>query len=139
MTYAESALTVPRRARNKKIKIPSNIHVITDLHKLFSALQMYVSHPFRRDGSDSTDEPEGNMRESCDEYYEYFEIGRQVKVRWSKEEIGDTGWRAGWYSAEVQESNLSLDKITIIYVSEPESIYKVEVTPLLANGKLKLS
>jgi hypothetical protein len=122
-----------------KIKIPSNIHVITDLHKLFSALQMYVSHPFRRDGSDSTDEPEGNMRESCDEYYEYFEIGRQVKVRWSKEEIGDTGWRAGWYSAEVQESNLSLDEITIIYVSEPESIYKVEVTPLLANGKLKLS
>ena len=105
---------------------------------MFSALQRYVNNPFHRDGSDSN-EPEGNKTESSDEYHEYFEIGRQVKVRWSREEIGDTGWRAGWYSAEVQESNLSLDEITIIYVSEPESIYNVEVTPLLANGKLKLN
>ena len=121
-----------------KIKIPSNIDEIADLHKLFSALQRYVNNPFHRDGSDSN-EPDGNKTESSDEYHEYFEIGRQVKVRWSKEEIGDTGWRAGWYSIEVQESNLSLDEITIIYVSEPKSIYNVEVTPLLANGKLKLN
>ena len=73
-----------------KIKILSNIDEITDLCKLFSALQRYVNNPFHRDDSDSN-EPEGNKRENSDEYHEYFEIRRQVKVRWSKEEIRDTG------------------------------------------------
>jgi hypothetical protein len=121
-----------------KIRIPENIQAITDLHKLFSALQRFVDHQTYRNLDDSNAD-EGVNEDNSDEYCEYFEVGRQVKVKWTKEEIGDTGWRAGWYSAEVQKSDISSDEITIVYVSEPESTYEVEVTPLLAHGKLKLN
>ena len=112
--------------------------MITDLHKLFWALQRFVDHQTYRN-LDNSNADEGVNEDNSDEYCEYFEVGRQVKVKWTKEEIGVTGWRAGWYSTEVQKSNISSDEITIVYVSEPESIYEVEVTPLLAHGKLKLS
>jgi hypothetical protein len=26
-------------------------------------------------------------------------IGKRVKIKWSKDEIGDSGWRFGWYTA----------------------------------------
>lgn len=107
-----------------KITVPSNIQTITELHNLFINLQRYVGHPIHRDVGKSN-APEENQGEDADEYHQYFEVRRQVKIRWSKDKIGDTGWRAGWYNAEVQESELSSDEITVVYVSEPESTYKV--------------
>ena len=44
-------------------------------------------------------------------YEEYFNIGVKVLIRWTKEEIGDSGWRCGWYSAQVQENSLEDDVI----------------------------
>ena len=61
-----------------------------------------------------------------------------MNVRWTKDEIGNSRWRPGWYVAEVQNTNVMLDQIEIIYVSEPESIYKLDVSSMLAQGKLQL-
>lgn len=71
------------------------------------------------------------------EYEEYFEVGSNLKIRGTSEEIGDSGWKPGWYSAEVQSSTIENDEITVVYVSEPDCVYTVEVTPLLAQGKLR--
>ena len=29
------------------------------------------------------------------------QVGAKVKVQWTKEEIGDSGWKPGWYIAYV--------------------------------------
>ncbi len=68
----------------------------------------------------------------------YFEIGQRVKVRWTADEIGDSGWRPGWYIAEVQRSDVESDKISIVYTLEPKCVYELEVTPTFIEGKLRL-
>ncbi|KAJ7354919.1 hypothetical protein OS493_029028 [Desmophyllum pertusum] len=55
-----------------------------------------------------------------DEIEQFYEIGARIKIKWSKEEIGDTDWRPGWYVAEVQDADRDNDEITVQFVSEPE-------------------
>ncbi len=74
-----------------------------------------------------------------DSYEEYFSIGRKVKVKWSKDEIGNSGWKTGWYCAQVQEGHIEEDDITIVYYTEPECVYTLCVSEFLALGKLKLA
>ena len=50
---------------------------------------------------------------------EFYEIGCQVKVRWSKEELGDSGWRSGWYIGEVQQSDPDNDVIKVVFQAQP--------------------
>ena len=76
------------------------------------------------------------MPEQSD-YEKYFEVGTKLTVKWTAEEIGDSGWRPGWYVADVQSSSIETDKVDIVYRSEPEVVYTIEVTPLLAEGKLR--
>ena len=78
-------------------------------------------------------------RESKDEAYEeFFEVGTEIKVKWTKEEIGDSGWRPGWYTAQIQMADIENDIIKVEYQSEPGCIYTVDVTPMIAQGKLRL-
>ena len=72
-----------------------------------------------------------------DDHECYFEIGKKVKIKWTADEIGDTGWRPGWYVAEVQSASIETDEVTVVYVSEPDVVYTIEITPLLAQGKLR--
>ena len=77
---------------------------------------------------------------SCDgdELEQFYEVGVRIKVKWSKEDIGDTNWRPGWYVGEVQEADPKNDEITVQFVSEPLSFYKYEVTPCVAQGSLQM-
>jgi hypothetical protein len=50
-----------------------------------------------------------------DTYEEYFYIGQKIKVKWSKDEIGNSGCKTGWYCAQVQEGHIEEDYITIVY------------------------
>ena len=71
------------------------------------------------------------------DYEKYFEVGSKVKIKWTSNEIGNSGWKLGWYVAEVQSSSIEDDEISVVYVSEPDCVYTVEVVPLLAQGKLR--
>lgn len=46
---------------------------------------------------------------SCPE--QFYEIGCKVKLMWTKDEIGDSEWRPGWYVGEVQQSDPDNDVI----------------------------
>ena len=82
---------------------------------------------------------EGTIRISNgDEMEQFYEVGAKVSVKWTKEEIGDTNRRAGWYVGEVQEADPQCDEITVQFVAEPESLYTYEVTPCVAEGKLRM-
>ena len=97
-----------------KIAVPSCIAQVTDLHDLFEPLHDYIKCYRSRTGTDETGKDTkalgGGVNWSHDEEYEhFFEVGSQIKVRWSKEEMGETGWKPGWYSAEVQEAGIRSD------------------------------
>jgi hypothetical protein len=66
----------------------------------------------------------------------FYEIGQSVKIQWTSDEIGDSSWKAGLYIAEIQEVDQEADVIKVVYTSEPECAYDVQVTPLFFEGKL---
>ena len=68
----------------------------------------------------------------------FYEIGQRVKIQWTSDDIGDSGWRPGWYIAEIQNVDQEADVIKVVYTSEPNCVYDVEVTPLFFEGKLRL-
>ena len=61
-----------------------------------------------------------------------------MKVKWTMDEIGDSGWKPGWYVAHVQSYLSQTDELTLQYSSEPDCTYIVELTPLLSAGKIQL-
>lgn len=113
----------------------------SDLHQLFHSLERYLARSNSIiDTEDTVKSDRQNQPVETDTGFEdFFEVGTHVKVRWTKEEIGDSGWRPGWYVAQVQKASSMLDQIEVVYISEPESLYKIDVTYMLAKGKLQLS
>lgn len=79
------------------------------------------------------DESKLNKHEGS-ELEQFYEIGAKVKVKWTREEIGDSNWRPGWFVAEVQESDPDNDEITLMFSAEPEATYTYEVMPCIAKG-----
>ena len=53
---------------------------------------------------------------------QFYEVGAKVSVKWMREEIRDTNWRAGQYVGEVQEGDPQYDEITLQFVAEQESL-----------------
>ena len=66
------------------------------------------------------------------------EVGARIKVYWSDEDIGDSGWKSGYCTAVVQSYDDNLDTLTIVYPSEPKCTYTIELTPNFMNNKIKL-
>ena len=67
-----------------------------------------------------------------------IQVGSKVKIKWSKDEIGDSGWKPSWYTAEVQGYDVDMDVLPVIYPSEPSCTYTVELTPLISQKSIKL-
>lgn len=72
-----------------------------------------------------------------DLYDQISEIGASLKIKWSKDEVKESGWKAGWYHVEVQAVDPDRDEITLIYKKEPTVIYTECVTQLISEGKVK--
>ena len=68
----------------------------------------------------------------------FFEIGTKGKVKWSANEVKGTGWKPGWYVAYVQSSDSFQDQIVLEHPSEPDQLYTLDVSPMIAEGSLKL-
>jgi hypothetical protein len=63
-------------------------------------------------------------------------VGKRVKIKWSKDEIGDSGWRCGWYTAVIQSFSEENDTIDVVYFTEQECVYTLCVSKYIAKGKL---
>ena len=127
------------------LPVPEWIKCPGDLHNIFEPLERYINNGINKSNTACLSVPLSvencvNFNDAEDEstYDAYFEIGTRIRVRWTKHEIGDSGWRSGWYVAEVQGSNILEDTIEVVYISEPESIYTIEVTEFLGQGNLQL-
>ena len=60
-------------------------------------------------------------------------VGSKIKVKWSVDEVGDSGWKPGWYIYDEGD-----DEIIVSYPCEPGCVYKLAVTPQLQADKILL-
>lgn len=104
----------------------------------------YVSEPgkvYKVNVKDSVEN--GTLRlhvttcEVPDLYDQVTEIGASISIKWTRDEVKGSGWKAGWYRAEVQAFDPDRDEITIIYKREPTVVYCECVTQLISEGKVK--
>ena len=68
----------------------------------------------------------------------FFQVGAQVEMHFSKDELTNTDWVAGWYAAEVQSFNYDNDEIDLIFLHDPEQVYSIPVVPNIISRKLRL-
>ena len=57
------------------------------------------------------------------------QTGTRITVKWTKEQVGDSGWKPGWNTADVQGYDDINDEISLIYPGEPDFVYKMDVEP----------
>ena len=129
------------------VPTPPHVRSEGDLLKLFDPLITYIDKEQHQDqvtaravsvtnpvcgGSDYTST-------SIDDSVtaQITQIGSVVKVKWTSDEVGDSGWAPGWYKATVQKYDEHLDTITLKYEREPVP-YEEELTPLISQGKITL-
>ena len=98
--------------------------------KSFTAASKLLEH-----GSEVPNSSESSNTDTQKE--QITQVGSIVKVKWTAEEVGDSGWNPGWYKATVQKLYEGLDTITLKYPHETIP-YEEELTPLLSQGKIKL-
>ena len=111
------------------------------MHELFEALilQMKKNRIVRQQNDSRTTlslvEPkfvQTTLREQL------CQVGAKVKIRWTVEEIGDAGWRAGWYIAYVQGYDEESDGLTVQYPSEPVCTYTIDLNNYIFSNKFQL-
>ena len=73
----------------------------------------------------------------ADLYDQVIEIGTSILIKWMKEEVKESGLKAGWCEAEVQAFEPNIDEITIIYNREPTVVCTKCVTQIISDGKVK--
>ena len=126
--------------------LPETIHSPDDLHLLFAPLLDYMNsqHSLREINDDSSTlrmisrkirNPQQNKKELLQEI---TQTGAKIKVKWSAEEIGDTGWKPGWYVAVVTGYNSDTDTLLLEYPAEPGCSYELPLTPTISCGNIKL-
>ncbi len=120
---------------NASITVPLNIRTEADLIVMLELLLTYITaaheDKIAKDKSNTVNfvvspSPMGTTDDGDALKEQIANVGARVKVKWTPEQIGDSGWKPGWYV------------ITLQYVSEPGSTYTEELTPILSDGSIKL-
>lgn len=76
---------------------------------------------------------------NCELYDQVTEIGAKILVKWDSKDVKESGWRAGWYLAEVQGFDPEDDTIDIIYSKEPDVTYTEDVSAAISTGSIRIS
>ena len=118
------------------ISPPSNI-TVSNLSQLFEPLlKVLQSESKNGKSAEILDAKETDAVEDEEELMS--QVGAIVKVKWGKDELGDSGWKPGWYLATVQSYNKDNDLLDLTYTSEPGCSYTVKLGDLLEQKKIKL-
>ena len=126
-----------------KLVTPPSTTTLTNLHNVFNPLltQIARNKQARKERNFSpTLKPYNVQNQSAEDTLETIkDVGAKIKVKWSEDEIGDSGWKAGWYTAYVQSYDEETDTLTIAYPSEPGCTYNINFSQYLKEKKIKLT
>ena len=86
-------------------KVPSSSHVqsVEDLSILFEPLIQFIDIVSRETASKANPSPIDvecsliNQSESDIIRNQVCQTGARITVKWTKEQVGDSGWKPGWY------------------------------------------
>ena len=132
-----------------KICVPLPLHIkdVSDLCHLFDPIIQFIDiiheqrsiaeniTPINTDPHCITDKMDLHENDIKDQV---CLVGSKITVKWTKEDVKDSGWKPGWYSAFVQEYNEDEDEITITYPSEPGCVYTMAVVPAIAADTIRI-
>ena len=115
-----------------------------NVHELFDPLISYLDQKRQeRMDKDKTSLNYGNSSSTTcisdtDIKEQITQVGAKVKVKWSGEDLGDSGWKPGWYAAHVQAYDDETETITVRYQTEPDCLYDIHVPTNLDTETIKL-
>lgn len=120
------------------------LYTLQNLHELFKKLKDYLSIVKKLNSEkgeqlkmNTTNNVKAGSMEVDEEHI--FVVGTKVKVKWSGKDLLGSGWKAGWYVAYVKSSDPLKDQIVVEHVIEPGCFYTLDVSPMIAEGSLKLA
>ena len=126
---------------SKFIPIPSHILSENDLKDLFKPLLNVLNSKRKtreendRKGHAVSKKPRSQSTDNADDLQEHIvQIGSKMKIYWSKEELQETDWRVGWYSATVHsyvDHNLFCQIGRIVTLNNKQKI-KLRCSPYLS-------
>ena len=128
------------------IKPPAHVQGEKDLQHLFDPLIKRIGEIYAHKTNENEPlltpcKPTSNVNSTNDGdalLEKITQVGAKVKVQWSTDEVKNSGWRAGWYVAVVQQYHPESDMLLITYASEPDNVYEEELTPLISKKRIKL-
>ena len=129
----------------KQVPLPSHITKHEDLPNLFNPLLDYIDivHQTRSENDDRSTvhlihRKEQSLPNKTSTFRQQLcQPGAQISVKWSSEELGDSGWKPGWYKAVVQAYDTEEDTITVVYPSEPGCVYTMGLSSMITSKKIK--
>ena len=138
--------TYPSRENKNCVPLPQHINTAADLCHLFDPLIQFIgiihdqrSKTVKQSVSIPCDIPSTTDKvDSKDTKNLVCLVGSKIKVKWSVDEVGDSGWKPGWYIAFVEGYDEGDDEIIVSYPCEPGCVYKLAVTPQLEADKIRL-
>ena len=124
------------------VPMPSHITGNDDLSNLYNPLLDYIQH-LKHDFTPSCSKPASLATPTGDDSSssmkeQVSQTGAIIEVKWNASEVRGSGWKPGWYRAEVQGYCDDTDIVTLRYVSEPNECYEEELEQLLQQKKIKL-
>ncbi len=129
-------------SQSSTVSLPQHVLRINDLQVLFDPLVEFIdiikSNRSEQDQRSTIQLIQKKCSNPGDCREHICEVGAQIKVKWGSEELGDSGWRPGWYRAVVQSYDLDSDMLTITYTSEKGCVYSVDLSSMIAKGTIKL-
>ena len=69
----------------------------------------------------------------------YLVTGTRLLIRWDLDDVQETGWKAGWYAAEVVATNMAAKTVEVVYKSEEHQTYSVDLLQHLKQCILRLA
>ncbi len=133
--------TFSTKTYQQSVPPPDNISICNS-HELFQPVLAHLENQRHRreekDRSNTVHLVTGKPTTEISLKEKISQVGAKVKIKWTVEEIGDSGWKPGWYIAYVQAYDDETDILTVQYPSEPDCTYTLELTPFIHNSKLQL-
>ena len=122
-----------------KERISPPHHILTsNLHELFQPITAHLDNQrHRREEKDQNNTVRlvaGVPMSHSSLKEKISQVGAKVKIKWTVDEVGDSGWRPGWYVAYVQAYDNETDTITVQYPTELDCTYTLELIPSIQNG-----
>ena len=127
--------SIPHAGSNNRLAVPPEITLKT-LEDILDPLLTEIALYEQRNSSANANTKKAKTKT---DYEALRSPGSSVLVYWTKEEIGKTGWKTGWYKGTLKLYEEKTDMIEVEFKKEKGAFYKYLVVDEVAENRLKLA